>query len=301
MKTKKMAIASLVALSVSAPAFAAKEAVANKSTEESKSLIQQLKDSPFSLSSVLENYTTLNLEEFNGSRLDTGISYKLSDNDVLKSAVRLKVNESDGDYETTFSYAHVGYQRKGLLKNDKHGLDLGLQTRLYKYAEGASADGAVQVRFDLGKKFSDKLSSGGVAIYEEYLNPKSGKSNRLTYFEGGPTLNVNNKLDLTGTLIVQTAFKKDSQSTYGSLSVTPSYKLTEKVSLSHEAGVDRDFSGDATTYGVNINPSVSYSMNDQLSASLDYETQVGAITDGKAYGRQWLTNGKLTLAMAYSL
>jgi hypothetical protein len=297
MKTKTMTVASLIALSVSAPAFAAE----GISSTESKSLLQQFKDSPFSLSTELENYSNLELNEFKGSRLDTSLIYKLSDKNVLKSGVRLLVNQSGDDFETTFSKAYVGYQRKGLLSNDKHGLDLGAQTRLYKYGESSKSEGALQLRLDFGKKFSDKVTSGGVALYEEYLKVQDGETRRMAYFEGGPTLKVNKNLDLSSTLILHREYKNDSHSSYASLSVTPDYKVTEKVNFSYEVGVDRDFSEDLTTYGVNVNPAVSYSMNDQLSASLDYSTQVFSVSEGQTYGRQWLQNGKVTLNMAYSL
>jgi hypothetical protein len=243
----------------------------------------------------------LELNEFKGSRLDSSLNYKLSDKNVLKSGVRLLVNQDGDEFETTFSKAYAGYQRKGILSNDKDGLDLGVQTRLYKYGESSKSEGALHLRLDLGKKFSDKITSGGVALYEEYLKVQDGGAQRMAYFEGGPTLKVNKKLDLSSTLILHREYKKDSHSSYASLSVTPDYKMTEKVSFSHEVGVDRDFSADLTTYGVNINPTVSYSMNDQLSASLDYSTQVFSVSEGQTYGRQWLQNGKVTLNMAYSL
>ena len=80
MKTKKMAVASLLALSVSAPSFSAtNETSANKSVSESKSFYQQLKDSPLSLYAELEHEADLGLTEYKGSKLDSFLSYKISE------------------------------------------------------------------------------------------------------------------------------------------------------------------------------------------------------------------------------
>ena len=117
MKTKTTAVASLLALSVSAPTFAAtNEASANQSTSESKSFLQGLKDSPLSLYAELESATDLGVSEYKGSKLDTSFSYKLSDNAKLKSNLRLRVNNTGDDFETTFDHGYLGYSRSAFLK-----------------------------------------------------------------------------------------------------------------------------------------------------------------------------------------
>ena len=300
MKTKTMAVASLLALSVSAPTFAAtNEASANQSTSESKSFLQGLKDSPLSLYAELESSTDFGLTEYKGSKLDTAFSYKLSDDTKLKSNLRLRVNNSDEDFETSFDHGYLGYSKSKLLTEEKNGLNATGQIRFYKYNETASAEGGAQFRLYLDRKFSNKLSSAGVVIYEEKIKSKEDKTQRYVYLEGGPTYNVNKKFDLGSTVIFYQAYKKASTSTEASISLDPSYSINDKLSVKSVVAFGGSF-GDSSKYALSVTPSVSYSMNDDLSATLEYEANALRMVDGKIDGRQWGNNGELALNLAYS-
>ena len=302
MKTKTMAVASLLALSVSAPSFAAKnETSANKSVSESKSFFQQLKDSPLSLYTELETEADFALTEYKGSKLDSFLSYKLTDKDKLKSQLRLKVKSiGDDEYETTYEYGYLGYSRSKILTEEKHGVNATGQIRFYKYGESGSADGGAQGRLYLNKKFSEKLSSAGVFLAEERINPKDGKTLRYGLFEGGPTYKLTKKINLGSTLYFGHFISESSNSTDGSISLDPSYKISDKLNVSNSVTLYGDFSGSDNKYAVLLTPTVSYSMNDDLSATLEYEASALRIANSEVSGRQFINNGKLALTLAYN-
>ena len=54
------------------------------------------------------------------------------------------------------------------------------------------------------------------------------------------------------------------------------------------------------TSPISVTPSMSYSMNDDLKATLEYEASALRMVDGKISGRQWGNNGELALNLAYS-
>ena len=81
------------------------------------------------------------MSEYKGSKLSF-FSYKLSDNAKLKSNLRLRVNNSGDDFETTFDHGYLGYSRSGFSKlkstvNATAG-------KFYKYSESASEGGLIQ-------------------------------------------------------------------------------------------------------------------------------------------------------------
>ena len=297
-----MVVASLLALSVSAPSFAAKnEASANKSVSESKSFLQTLKDSPLSLYTELETEADFGLTEYKGSKLDSFLSYKLTDKDKLKSQLRLKVKSiGEDEYETTYASGSPGYSRSKILTEEKNGVNATGQIRFYKYGESGSADGGAQARLYLDKKFSEKLSSAGVFLAEERINPKDGKTLRYGLFEGGPSYKLTKKFRLGSTLYFGHFIAEDSNSTDGSISLDPSYKISDKLNVSNSVTLYGDFSGSENKYSVLLTPTVSYSMNDDLRATLEYEASALRIADGETSGRQFINNGKLALTLAYN-
>ena len=302
MKTKTMAVASLLALSVSAPSFAAtNETSANKSVSESKTFFQQLKDSPLSLYAELESEADFGLTEYKGSKLDSFLSYKLSEKDKLKSQLRLKVkNTGEDEYETTYEYGYLGYSRSKILTEEKNGINATGQIRFYKYGESGSADAGAQGRLYIDKKFSEKISSAGVFLAEQRINPKDGKTLRYGLFEGGPSYKLTNKFKLGSTLYFGHFIAEASNTTDGSISLDPSYKISDKLNVSNSVTLYGDFSGSDNKYAVLLTPAVSYSMNDDFSATLEYEASALRIANGETSARQFANNGKLALTLAYS-
>ncbi|MEC7182617.1 MAG: hypothetical protein VXW15_07885, partial [Bdellovibrionota bacterium] len=61
-----------------------------------------------------------------------------------------------------------------------------------------------------------------------------------------------------------------------------------------------DFSGSDNKYSVLLTPTVSYSMNDDFSATLEYEASALRIANGETSARQFANNGKLALTLGYS-
>ncbi|MDC0253516.1 hypothetical protein OAK75_01360 [Bacteriovoracales bacterium] len=272
MKTKTMAIASLVALSVSAPAFAAKEAAANKSAKESKSIIQQLKDSPFSLTADLETVTDSKVETYNGSSLTGYLSYKLSDTEKIKSMVSMDNSKNGDEFENSFSSAYIGYQKGGLFKDNKLGLSINAQARLYKYNEAtknsASRDGKAHARLTLVKKVSDKVTVAGLGMYNEYIRT-SGKDS------------VTRR---NATALVST-----------------SYGHSDKLSFINDISVTGSYKKNSESYSVGLTPQISYAVNDTLATTLYYSTTLMKSNDGQLFAKNWLENGVIALNLSYSV
>ena len=86
--------------------------------------------------------------------------------------------------------------------------------------------------------------------------------------------------DLGSTVIFYQGYKKDSTSTDGSISLDPSYAINDKLSIENSVALSGSF-GDSTKYAVSLTPSIRYAMNDDLSATLEYESNALRIVDGK--------------------
>jgi len=319
MKNKVIGMASFIALGMSSLSLAEE-----KNTELK---LNKITSSPFSLNTEFKNDTSLNINKNEGSLLETDFEYKLSGKNILNSGVLLSFTQREGEegldrFETNLSSAYMGYQRKGILVDEKNGFDLDFQTRLYKYGKISNvgpSDLGLQFRIDAGKVFSDRLSFNSFAYYEGFIKTEDEGLEGIVHFEGGPTLKVNKNLSLTSTFTFHYEDKYwatqgseerqifvDPHSYHMSLSLRPDYKVNDKIVVGNEISFDKSFDNQKSPlhyYGVHMNPTISYSFDNQLRTSLGYKAKVLSYTNESSeyYNENWLKDGGVTLNLSYNI
>jgi hypothetical protein len=178
---KKLGLAvATLSLGLGSAFGATQEDASNKSQTTKKSFYQELKDSPLKMNIYTETIgSRADNTSFNGinNNIYPSLSYKISDRYKVAVSSKYKMNMvGDKASPDTWNRTTFKFNRTGILKQDKHGIDLsaGIDKRFYMQ-DASTASGHVRVSAKAKRKINNKLSVGA-SLYLAALQNKDEKT-----------------------------------------------------------------------------------------------------------------------------
>ncbi|HLE12376.1 MAG: hypothetical protein A2504_01210 [Bdellovibrionales bacterium RIFOXYD12_FULL_39_22] len=205
--------------------------------------------------------------------LATTLGYKLTKSDSLSwyNEVNYKSDPTGAPGKTNFSESFIKYGHSGILKQDKHGVNMGASLTVSATPSEATqkADGLAgyaKVAVGLSRSMGILSMSGGAAFYQ-FARVAGGSDENYIVLQAAPSISLTNKLSAGAAVVLYNVKDKASPDYYQALRLIPSidYALSANVSASlfadafpFSASPGKAFKGDITkypemaTYGMNI-------------------------------------------------
>ncbi len=250
---------------------------ANSTTTTAKSVLQKLKDSPFSMFGIVES-SMRQTEIGEGNDVTNYLylypGYKLNDTISFRVVPSFRYNiTGENQSEEEFDYQSVQARVYVKMLNEKdHGVRLTTQVRNYIYqgstrgTSGYSSKHRIYPIF--GKKLSNKWSLS-VPMFAEFYNNNSHAFNAVKYnlfVSASTTYSINDKWSITQGIEYYDRKAKSQASKINDLYITP---------------ID-----------------IGYSFNSNVSLNVSYGTTIMANNDGGAtFANQPLKNGNIIASL----
>ncbi len=281
MKTRRIASA-ILGLAFAGSALAAgSTGSASTSTTTSASLWQKLKESPATFSIYSGYDFNKNKQNQIETVTSTNIAYlgwKLTKKDYIRMEnrwvsdnlwVKADRNESN-KIDTTYSRQVLKYTRSGILKQDKHGMNLSANLEYRNYPDTAlraqaNSNGGIRPSLSASKSFNNGFSLSGT--YYHYRNLVKNKQKLSTY------------------------------TSYNYLITTEAYSLTDKLSVSltqefyksNKPGVDTDPSI-KTGENLYMSAEIGYQINPVIYTALTAGNEIMKAQDGRLFKEEIFPN-----------
>ncbi|RLA62594.1 MAG: hypothetical protein DRQ88_08185 [Epsilonproteobacteria bacterium] len=264
------------------------------STFSFEGLLDDLRESPFSMSFFSDFGTTGGATDINGWVNETlmYLSYKLTPYDSLRLNTSLVFSDpidAGKSAKAEWGGATLRYKRSSILTEDKHGVNMSAEVRLNLfpnyYLKKPNAYMSYSVRANFAKEFTGYFTLASTLRYDEYIRNSAAKNLSRRKFN---------------------VYINPSFSFLKSWSFTPGISFNHRirggtvVKIDEKTGKTEVSNFERSTH-IGFVPEIGYSVNKELSMGLYWDSTPIASHDNKFLSPGWGKSSAIGYYLSYSL